>query len=141
MSEQERIDRLLAEGKISAEEAERLRAAVEESEADETSESEVESIERPRLSRLAVAGALCLPGALVAGLLTWVLANARCAERLLDDTTGLFVGWAVLLIGIVLSIAALIGIRESQGELKGRGPALFALILQCILLVLMWCSA
>ncbi len=137
--ERERIDRLLAEGKISAEEAERLRAAMEKSEVGET--FEVEHIERPRLSRLAVAGALCLPGALVAGLLTWVLANARCAERLLDDTTGLFVGWAVLLIGIVLSIAALIGIRESQGELKGRGPALFALILQCILLVLMWCSA
>ena len=125
--EQERIERMLADGKISPEEAERLRRALEESEIGET--PEVERIEPPRLSRLALAGALCLPGALVAQLLIAALPKPRGAETW-------SVGPLVLLTGIVLSIAALITIRESHGQLTGRGLALFALILQSILLVL-----
>ena len=135
--ERERIDRLLAEGKLSAEEAERLRAALEESEAGET--FEVEHIQPPRLSRLAVAGALCLPGAVVAGLLTSALFNtltALGAKRIPGNDIGFLVGLAVLLTGVVLSISALVVIKVSHGELTGRGLALFGLISQSILLVL-----
>lgn len=129
-TERERIEKLLADGKVSAEEAERLRAALEKSEREEAQapRNAEEKITRPRLSKLAAAGALGLPAAVVAFLL---LAGIAILCGLPDDRAaqgGLFVAAAVILTGAGLSIAGRIAIRRAPDGLTGLRAARFGII-------------
>lgn len=121
-TERERIDKMLAEGKVSAKEAERLRAALEGSEREEMQAppGPREEITRPRLSRLALAGALGVP----AGIVTWlfVFGLGIC---LADDTDSIVAGafivaFAVMLIFVALSAGGLVVIRQAPDKLTGR---------------------
>ncbi|MHC4503336.1 MAG: SHOCT-like domain-containing protein [Planctomycetota bacterium] len=132
-TERERIDRMLAEGKVSAEEAERLLAALGRAE-DEDADADtppVEKIAKPRLSRLALAGALGMPAAgvaflVVAGLGIAVGSGPRAEERALAG--GALVAAAVALVGVGVSIAGLVAIRRAPGELTGRRAARLGII-------------
>ncbi|MHC5056118.1 MAG: hypothetical protein ACYTKD_15540 [Planctomycetota bacterium] len=131
-TERERIDRMLAEGKVSAEEAQRLRAALDVSEREEAQApaGAREAIAKPRLSRLALAGALGLPVAVVAFLL---LAGIAILCGLPDDRAaegGFLVAAAVVLTGLGLSIAGRVAIRRAPDELRGRTLALWGIALQ-----------
>lgn len=128
-TERERIDKMLAEGRVSAEEAERLRAALERSEREETDSppGPREEITRPRLSRLAVAGALGLPAAGVAALLVAGFAMIFTNREQQIVGAVVLVGLAVLLTGMGLSIGGLVAIRRSPGALCGRKAAVFGI--------------
>ncbi|MHC4247997.1 MAG: SHOCT-like domain-containing protein [Planctomycetota bacterium] len=121
-TERQRIEKLLADGKVSAEEAERLLAALEKSERDDAQAAPGprEEIKKPRLSRLALAGALCMPGAFVAALLVagFAMIFTRNEEQIVGAVA--LVGLAVFLTGIGLSIGGLILIRRAPDELAGR---------------------
>ena len=91
----------------------------------------------PRLSRLAVAGALGLPAAVIAALLMVALANAFGAKGLQANDAVVLAGCAVLFAGVVLSISALVAIRNSHGRLTGRGLALFGIIAPILLVLVL----
>jgi len=95
---------------------------------------------RPRLSGLAVAGALGLPVAILSAIAVAFATNLAAG---LDWTTegpgweAFLVGVAVLLAGEILSIASLVAIRNSGGLLKGRSLAIAGIVefpLVCVLL-------
>ncbi|MHC5056114.1 MAG: SHOCT-like domain-containing protein [Planctomycetota bacterium] len=121
-TERQRIEKLLADGKVSAEEAARLLAALDRAERDEAQAppGPRESIAKPRLSRLALAGLLCTPGAVVAALLVagFAMIFTRNEEQIVGAVA--LVGLAVFLTGIGLSIGGLILIRRAPDELAGR---------------------
>ncbi|MHC5056117.1 MAG: hypothetical protein ACYTKD_15535 [Planctomycetota bacterium] len=126
-TERERIEKLLADGKVSAEEAERLRAALEKAEREEARAQVTpgprNEITTPRISRLAVAGALGLPAAGVAALLVagFAMIFTKREEQIVGAVV--LVGLAVLLTGIGLSIGGLVAIRRSSGALCGTRAA------------------
>jgi len=136
-TERERIDKMLAEGKVSAEEAERLRAALDMSERDETQTppGQRDGITRPRLSRLALAGLICTPGAIVAALLMAAFAMVLTNRERESGIAVILVGLAVLLTGIGLSIGGLVVIRRAPGELAGRKLAHLGIWLPVVLIV------
>ncbi|MHC4247996.1 MAG: hypothetical protein ACYS9X_02600 [Planctomycetota bacterium] len=133
-TERERIEKLLAEGKVSAEEAERLRAALDRAEREETHPppGAREAIVKPRLSRLALAGALGLPAAGIAFLL---VAGLSIAFGVRDDRAaeGAFlVAAAVALTGVGLSIAGRVAIRRAPDELTGLRAARLGIIVPVV---------
>jgi len=142
-NERERIEHLLAEGKISAEEAERLRTAMNKSEV--RAPVAPEPVAKPRLSRLAVASALGLPAAVTAGLLVYafgllILLVAEHADK--DDVLALaagLTGFAVLLAGAIAGIAALVAVRNAPDRLRGRGLAILGVLQLPVVAVL--CTA
>ncbi|MDK1032910.1 MAG: hypothetical protein QGD94_12945 [Planctomycetia bacterium] len=128
--EHKRIDRMLAEGKISPEEAARLRGALEKSE--DVAEAPVaEPVTKRRLSKLAVAGALGVPAAIVAALLVYAFGMLIAEGMRGDERAGLaatVTGVAVVLAGFVLSVAALVAIRNNRETRCGKGLAIFGLL-------------
>jgi len=82
--------------------------------------------ERPRLSKLAIASILCLPGALLTGAFT---------EAVAPRAKGPFIA-AVLLMGVILGIAALVEIRHAPQTLRGRALAWIAVLVPPIVIVL-----
>lgn len=134
-AERERIDRMQSEGKITQEEAHRLLAALDRSETPEPPPAQLAL--PPRLSRLAIAGALAFPAAVIAAFLVSALARAFGATAVQAENARVSAEYAVLLVGIVLSISALVAIRNSQGCLAGLGLALFGIIAPILLVVLL----
>ncbi len=113
--ERERIEKMAAEGKISTEEAERLKTALEKSEEKEATTPPRVPTEGPELSRLAVTSLVLAVAGLPLSALLGVL------------------GLAAMLTGLVLGIVALVQIRNSGGKLYGKGFALAGLILPVLL--------
>ncbi len=80
----------------------------------------------PRMSKLAVTSALCLPAAIIVGILAGVLAHLASGREHPSETTawvGVLSGTAILLIGLLLGVAAFAQIRGSDGRISGRGFA------------------
>ena len=126
--ERERIERMRAEGKISTEEARRLMDALEKAEQKEQNISSggIPLVEQQRLSKTAVAGALCLPAAIIVGLLAGFAAHLVSKEDHLTEGTAwiaVLSGTAVLLVGLLLGIAALLAVRREPDKLWGKGFA------------------
>ncbi|MHC5056115.1 MAG: hypothetical protein ACYTKD_15525 [Planctomycetota bacterium] len=133
-TERQRIEKLLADGKVSAEEAERLRAALDRAEREEAQAppGAREAIVKPRLSRLALAGALGLPAAGIAFLL---VAGLSIAFGVRDDRAAegaLLVAAAVALTGVGLSIAGRVAIRRAPDELTGLRAARFGIVVPVV---------
>jgi len=87
----------------------------------------IESVNSSRMSRLAIAGILGLPAALVVGLITFAFGTMLAPEGFqkwdnVSAAAGL-VGFAVCITGVVLSVCALVTIRKSEGRLRGKGLA------------------
>jgi hypothetical protein len=120
--ERERIDKMLAEGKVSPEEAKRLLAALERSEREEAEAppGPREEIKRPRLSRLAVAGAVALPAALGLFVTAFGFGVALGTNEELAAAGGLMVAAVVLVAGAILSVSAALAVRRSPDALRGR---------------------
>ncbi len=130
--ERERIEGMLSEGRISADEAEQLLAAVEK--ADTRQEEE---IKKPRLSRLALAGALGLPAAVVVWLLLFGFAMIWAEGPYVEDRASAgatLVALAVMLAGLGLSIGGYVAVRRAPDELRGQKLALFGIWLPAGLL-------
>jgi len=76
----------------------------------------------PRLSRIAVAGGLAVPGAFVVGALAWgiteLLTHGEREDQLCPLMASAFGGMA-LLVGTILSITAWVQIHKSHGRLTG----------------------
>jgi HlyD family secretion protein len=93
----------------------------------------------PRISKLAVAGALGLPAALVAGLIAaglGMIVAPNIPGR--DDTiatAAALLGLSVLLAGVTLSICGLAAICRSNGRLGGRRLAHFGIWLPPALVI------
>lgn len=85
-------------------------------------ESGPEPGEQARVSKLAVVGALGLPAALVAGLLTFALGLMFAPETFRKSVNisfaAVLAGIAVVIAGIILSVCALVTIRKSKGRLR-----------------------
>ncbi|MHC4253728.1 MAG: SHOCT-like domain-containing protein [Planctomycetota bacterium] len=142
-SERERIKKMLAEGKVSPEEAARLEAAIDAAEVGEgdtparrpggTGDGGAGKMgdDEPRLSRLALASALCLPGAVVVGILVALLAQVATGGQRISEgavALGAISGVAVLLTGFIAGIAALRSIRARPRRLRGRGLCIVGIV-------------
>ncbi|HEU4395404.1 MAG TPA: serine/threonine-protein kinase, partial [Planctomycetota bacterium] len=78
--------------------------------------------EPPRLSRLAVAGALAVPASMALSAAAWGITGIFTSggtEDLLCATVGFSLGCAVLVAGMIVSIAAWAQIKHSKGRLTG----------------------
>jgi hypothetical protein len=131
--ELERIEKMLADGKISPEEAERLKKAVSDAERKEvaTPPRPVKRVERPRLSKMAVAGALALPAAAALAAVVGLVGTSLADSAKGREAAGAAAGAAflvVLLTGFVLSSVGLAGIRREPDRLRGRGLAVWGLL-------------
>jgi hypothetical protein len=100
---------------------ERTAAAVSRLKADE---------EGPRLSKLAIAAALCFPGALLA----WAITTAAGGNTDIGVVCAGFSLFATALIGLLLGVAALINIRNALGKLRGRAFAWIGVLTLPVLL-------
>ncbi|MHC5056119.1 MAG: hypothetical protein ACYTKD_15545 [Planctomycetota bacterium] len=133
-TERERIEKLLADGKVSPMEAERLRAALEKAERDEAArpaaagEGQADRLGRPRLSRLALAGVLGLPAAGVTFLFVMGLAIVFGVIEERAAGGGLMMAAAVALVGVGLSIAGLVVTRRQPDRFSGRRLATAGII-------------
>lgn len=93
----------------------------------------------PRVSKLAVASALSLPTAVLLGALVTVLGSGG---RVASDSAvmlGMAVGATVLFTGAGIGVAALMAIRKSSGQLRGRGLAIMGIAE--LGLAVLWCVA
>jgi hypothetical protein len=90
----------------------------------------------PRLSKLAVAAALCLPIALLIGGIFAALAHGSDGKwNGPVQTTGAVCFCTILLLGAVLGIAALISIRSKPNELRGKALAWIGILAPAIILL------
>lgn len=141
-NERERIEHLLAEGKISTEEAERLRAAMERSET--RAPVAPEPLAKPRLSRLAVASALGLPAAVTAGLLVhllglFILLITRHPDKNhVLDLVAVLTALVVILASAIAGIASLVAVGKTPDRLRGRGLAILGLVETAVILWALW---
>ncbi|MHC4247994.1 MAG: ExbD/TolR family protein [Planctomycetota bacterium] len=137
-TERERIEKLLADGKVSPMEAERLRAALEKSEREEAQAppGPREAIVKPKLSRLAVAGALGLPAAVATFLFVMGLALVFGVIEERAAGGGLMMAAAVALVGVGLSIAGLVVTRREPGRFSGRRLATAGIVAPIVAAVL-----
>ncbi|MHC4503337.1 MAG: hypothetical protein ACYTFI_08540, partial [Planctomycetota bacterium] len=131
-TERERIDKMLAEGKVSAEEAERLRAALAKADAGGSDQKE-DAITRPRLSRFALAAALSIPAAGGLFLMAFGFGIALGTRELRAAAGGLLVAMVVLAAGAALGIAAGIAVRREPDRLAGRRLARIAIVFSLLL--------
>ncbi len=79
-----------------------------------------------RMSRLALASALCLPTAVFVGFLVGLTAHLASGRDHLTESTawsGVLPGSAFLLAGLVMGLSSMFSIRAAAGSLKGRGLA------------------
>jgi hypothetical protein len=90
---------------------------------------------RPRLSRLALAAALCLPGAFLATGLAIPLGGNTDVGVVCAGVVFFSLGVA----GLVLGLAALVAVRNSRQRLHGRAFAWIGLL--TLPLLLLWTSA
>jgi len=147
-TERERIEKLLADGKVSPMEAERLRAALEKAERDEREKAarpgaadgdgadRLDKIGRPRTSRLALAGVLGLPAAGVTFLFVMGLAIVFGAHGDRAVAGGLLMAVAVALVGVGLSIAGLVVTRRQPDRFSGRRLATAGIIAPVVAAIL-----
>ena len=135
--ERTRIEALLREGKISMEESRELLDALGTRLPEP---SVMEQVQR-RLSRLALASALCLPAAVLLGIFSGVLAQWALGREHHSEASvwiGVLCGTAVLITGLVLGVAALRAIRNEPGTLSGRGLAWIGVISPPVVLLLLF---
>jgi len=95
------------------------------------------------LSKIALASALCLPAAILVGILAGVLAHMASEREHPSEATawiGVLSGTAMLFVGLTLGIVALRAIRNQPEKLSGRGLAWIGVIqLPAVwVLLLMW---
>ena len=127
-AESERIDRMLSEGKISPDEAQRLRAALDKSEPEPSPLAQFPS---SRISRLAVTSAVLV---VVAFAVQIIVVLASVAFHRGTSSVILPVG-PLLLLSLIFGISALVVIKKSQGRLTGRGLALFGVVSSSLVLI------
>ena len=135
-SERERIERLEAEGKISAEEAGKLKDALARAEAKETAADE-HPVTKPRLSRLALAGFLCSPAALILYIGLAAIGDAADIQAIAFWALPLSLSAVAFLTGMGLSVAGLVVTRRSPDRLRGRNLARAGLLLPILLPLLL----
>jgi hypothetical protein len=104
-----------------------------------TMEQSRQSLNTPRLSKLALASALGLPAALVIGgvvdWLYWSISGEMRRAAIHLSWHGVLSGIAVLISGIVCGIAALGSIANSNKRLTGRGLAIFGIVAPPIIII------
>ncbi|MHC5056116.1 MAG: hypothetical protein ACYTKD_15530 [Planctomycetota bacterium] len=135
-TERERIEKLLADGKVSAKEAERLLAALDRAEREDVQATARpgREIARPRLSRLAIAGAVALPAALGLFVTAFGFGVALGTNEELAAAGGLMVAAVALAAGSIVSVSAALAVRRSPDTLRGRRLAHIGIVLSLILM-------
>ena len=132
MSETERIEQMVRDGKISTEEAAKLRAALAGEAGARPAPLADERIRPARLSRCAIAGALGPVGAVVVGLVAFGIGSVSGATEDAALAGALSLGGATFLAGIVLSVVALVAMRMQPGEVRGRGLAVAGIVVPVV---------
>jgi len=135
--EHERIEKMRAEGKVTAEEAERLKAALGKS-------GEAQALRRPPpvaepvTHKLAILSALALPvgaaAAIVIGGLGASLATSR-SGREIAISVGFWLLFLIVIVGGILGQIALSAIRREPDRFRGRGLALFGRLVALLALI------
>lgn len=92
-----------------------------------------------RLSILALCGALGLPTALVVGLFSYALTSIFLRSYQAGQLASLL-GLAAAVVGVILSIAGLVVIKNNPTRLHGEGAAKFGIVFPLGLFVMLFCQ-
>ena len=136
--EKDRIERMLAEGRVTREEADGLLAALEKSQKEESFSMPGGQTEEPRMCAAAVVGALGVPAAIVLSLILVIidglLSTPHGPDGAVSGSSAGPVFMLVMFIGFVLSIIALFQISGSRGRLRGKGLAIAGIVMPILFL-------
>jgi hypothetical protein len=123
------------DGTISAEEGEKLKAAVKSDPDVKPAPVAEEPIRGPRMSRLAIAGALGPIGAIVVAMVAYGIGSIFGARPGAASEGAACLGGATVVVCFVLSIIALVAIRMRPTELSGKRLAVAGIVAPVVCVV------
>lgn len=131
--EKEQIEKMVSQGKITSEEGDRLMNAIDKSNAIAKTSNSNEETGNRSLSKLAIAGMLCGPVAVLLGTLVTTISKAAGVRYAEAEQLGTFLALALLAIGVILSISACISIKRNPEQLYGFKLGLAGIIIPLLI--------